>query len=337
MHYRKLSVIIFALMIFSLGCQSLKPHKTAIDIKAMDAIVSSIEPGESVAVSWVYNAMNGDITALGNIWRDRVSMMLRNHDIRVKERKDLVLLIDDMESFGDKKAETDIWKKAGADIVVTGTYRIQCNQGEPDRILLHVKASRVDGAELIGSSEWSEPLGADWVSMSTSNFGNVYHKKLQTITSPENIQKQPSLKAWLNSSNASYQAGEKGQIHIQTDPGAYLYLFNLAADNSLTLLYPNRYCKSLPAGAKEFVFPKDCSDAIGLEFYPLIPGKACRESVIVVASTDQFDFSFVPFQNEKVYHWVKGEDIKKVYQMFQKARGWKTVRLDYVVKPAGEN
>ncbi len=337
MNFQKLMVIATIFTIFISGCQSMRPHETAIkEITELGPIIDKIHPEESVAVSWIYNAENGNITALGNIWRDRVAMGLKDHNIRIKGRKDVVLLIDDIESFGSGKVEKDIWEKAGADIVVTGTYRIICNNGVPEKFLLYIKALRVEDAELIGSCEWSENLGPDWRPLALNIRGNVYHKKLQTITAPENIKKQPSLSARLNSSNGSYMTGEKGQIYIQTDPGMYLYLFSLSADNTITLLYPNRYCKDAPIAGKEFVFPKDCSKDIDLEFYPLIPGKRCRESVLVVASIEKLDFSFIPFQTHQIYHWVKGEDIKKIYDVLHQTKCWRKLSLDYTVGPGPE-
>ena len=335
MNLRTLIVTIVLITFFITGCQSMKIRDAANkDISALDSIIEKINPGETVAISWIYDAENGNITALGNIWRDRVAKELKDHDIRIKGRKDVVLLIDDIESFGPGKDEKNIWEKAGADIVVTGTYHIICNGGDSEKILLYVKALRVEDAELIASSEWSETLGPDWQPLASSIRGNIYQKKFQTITSPENTKKQPSLSARMNASNASYQAGDNGQIHIQTDPGAYLYLFNLTADNTVTLLYPNRYCQDAPISGKEFVFPKECSKDIELEFYPLNSEEICRESVVVVASTKKLDFSFVPFQSNDIYHWVKGEDIKKVYNVLQHSDSWKKVSLNYTVGPA---
>jgi len=304
------------------------------EITGIDPIIEKINFDETVAISWIYDAKNGNITALGNIWRDRVAKGLKDHDIRIKGRKDVVLLIDDMESFGSGKAEKDIWEKAGADIVVTGTYRIICKGGDAGKILLYLKALRIEDAELIASSEWAETLGPDWRPLASNIRGNVYQKKFQTIIAPENIKKQPFLSARLNSSKASYQAGDNGQIHIQTDPGAYLYLFNLTADNTVTLLYPNRYCKGAPIVGKEFVFPKECAKDIELEFYPLNPDEICRESVVVVASTEKLDFSFVPFQSNDIYHWGRGEDIKKIYNILQQFDCWNKVSLNYTVGPA---
>lgn len=334
MNLQKLIATVIFFTVFITGCQSMKTRDSAIkDIKALDPFIEKINPEESVAVSWIYDAENGDITALGNIWRDRVAMGLKDHDIRIKSRKDLVLLIDDIESFGTGKAEKDIWEKAGADIIVSGTYRIIDNNEDSAEILLHIKALRIDDAELVDSIEWTEPLGPDWQALASNIRGNVYHKKLQAITAPKNINKQPFLSARLNSPNASYQAGDKGQIHVQTDPGTYLYLFNMAADNTVTLLYPNRYCKEAPVTGKEFVFPKQCSKDIELEFYPLNSGETCRESVLVVASIEKLDFSFVPFQSSEIYHWVEGEDIKKVYNLLLQSGSWKKVSLYFTVQP----
>lgn len=336
MYFRKLIVITALAMVLISGCQSVKSREAVVrDIEALDQIIKKIGPGETAAVSWIYDVENGNITALGNIWRDRVELALKDHDIRIKGRRDVGFLIDDIESFGTGRAEEKIWEKAGADILVSGNYRIISGNGESGKIVLHVKAFRIEEADLIESCEWEENLGPDWRSLESNIVGNAYHKTLQTITSPEAINKQPSLSARLNASNASYLPGEKGRIHIQTDPGAYLYLFNLSEDNTVTLLYPNKFCQNSPVAGNTFVFPEDCSEdkKLELSFYPLIPGKTCRESVIVVASAQKLDFSSIPFQSNEEYQWVAGKDIKGLYNILRQSDCWKKVSLEYTVGP----
>lgn len=295
-------------------------------------VVERIHPDQSVAVTWISDAETYDITALGNLWRDRIEKVFSDAHIRVKGRRDLTVVLEDIESFGLRDAEKAILEKAGADIVVTGNYRVIAGQEESAVIKLMVKALCIETAEVIGAAEWIEPLAPDWPQLAARRMGNVYQKKIDTITSPALAVSKPVLRARLDRSSACYAPGDTGTIHVETEPGVYLYLLNLTADGTVSLLYPNRLCPFGRLPESPFVFPpEDCREDFDLVFYPFREGEATRESVKVIASRRPFDFSFLPAPVNQVFLGAEGGDIRKVYNVLDKAKDWSDEHLTYTV------
>jgi len=315
------------------GCMKQKNTTDGnFDIAELDQIVSKILPGESVAVSWICEAGTDNITALGNLWRDRVEKAFSDRGISVKGRRDLCLVLEDMASFGSGGDEETILKNAGAAIVVIGKHRVIEEINQPPQIKLIVKALRGETAQLVGTAEWTAPLASDWRKLASQCQGNAYQKKIDTITAPESETGKPFLTAWLDRPGAVYAEGETGEIHIESEPGVYLYLLNLTADGIVALLYPNRLCPAKVLSGKIFVFPPpDCRENIELEFHPLEPGGVNRESVKVVASRTPLDFSFLPEPINQPVPIAQGGDIKKVYDVLDQAKSWNEVLLEYTV------
>jgi hypothetical protein len=320
------------------GCQSLQTIESGRwQGRALQPIIEKIDKGESVAVSWIYEAGSYDITALGNCWRDRMENALQESGIRVKSRKDILFLIDDMESFGFENSQDNIWENAGADVIITGNYRVISSETALDRIVLHIKALRIKDAEIIGSNEWTETLASDWPQLASKRLGNVYYKKISGVVNPRRDGDPPALSAGLEPADACYASGEKGRVCIRTEAGVYIYLLNLIADDTVTLLYPNQLCPEKPIDRPEVEFPKDfCNDKALFVFYPLDPEKTCLESVKVIASRKPIDFSFLPVPVNCVYSGAEGGDIKRMYEVLKNADGWSEVRLTYRVGPECE-
>jgi len=320
------------------GCQSI-PVADKKKPSGLSSITDRIGPAESVAVSWIYAAQTGNITELGNVWRDRVEKEIKDNGIDVRGRREIGFLIDDMDTFGSgqsdqsSQSEQDIWQQAEANILVCGKYRIIESLNAPPNILLSVKALRIKTTQLIGSAEWKAPLEADWARLDTRVLGNAFEKSVSTITAPE--KDRPSLKARLDRTSSCYPSGTTGKILIDTDPGSYLYIFNIQADNAVTLLFPNKRCPQQPVQGGHFAYPTgDCGKLVELIFYPLSANETASESIKVVASRNQLDFSFLPVPLNHIYRGAQCGDIKQIYDVLKAADSWNEAQLHYRVGPA---
>ncbi len=296
--------------------------------EAVAKMAASMRVDESVAVSWIYDGSTGDITALGNIWRDRLESGLGKSGLTVKARKDLGFLLDDISTFDSRMAESAIWNVSGADIVVVGEYRINTKNR---RIALQIKALRKD-TSIAGTLAWSEDLPPNWSRLAARVKGNVYHQEIDSITAPAD--NRPTLTAKLNKNPACYPAGSRASIAINTDPGVHVYILNLAADNSVSLLYPNSKMRDQPLPTDTFLFPPPAfRQDIQLLLYPLSQERTSQESFKIVASRKPLDFSFLPVPENKIFCGIRGGDLKKVLDVLKRTKHWNETNLNYWIGP----
>ena len=325
--YRWLLVLLFAL-----GATACTP---SFD-RQMAELAKEIGPNESAAVSWIYEEPSGNITSLGDDWRQRVEKGLRDHQVEVKARKDIGVIIDDIGSFGLGGDEQKVWQQAGADVVISGNYHVVSQShsgGEKPHIYLTIKALRVDDSAVVKTVLWQDTLAAGWSRRAASIHGNAHQKDIEIITDSSGNQSRPLLSAQLDRNPACYPTGSVANIMVHTDPGSYVYLLNLAADNTMTLLYPNKKMADQPLPSGILTFPPAALAGVQLQFYPLDPQQTCSEAIKVISSRVPIDFSYLPIPENTLYAGAAGGDIKQVATTLKQARGWSEKVLTYMVGP----
>ncbi len=292
-----------------------------------------IDSGRSAAVTYIPEAESGNITELGNQWRDRIESILAARGIRVKARKDLYTLMEDLESHSARHDEDSVWKKTKADILVCGNYTIipPKTKISPYRIRVMAKAYNVDSATLVGSEEFIESLDGSWLSLANSVKGNVHQENFKTITSPGTIITKPRLSAALNKTTACFTPGEEAGLTIDSEKGVFLYIFNLTADGSVSLLYPNRWMGNEPTPSSRFVFPGRSNKLFELILYPLTQNETCTESFKIVASRSKLDFSFLPVPVNRMFIGAAGGDINKMADTLKRSTGFSETVLPYSI------
>jgi len=291
-------------------------------------ISSDLQPGESVAVSWFYDQGNGDVTTLGNQWRDRTEAALKNAGLTVKVRQDIGFIIDDQESFGPSRSESEIWQEAGADIIISAAYQI--NRSNSAEINLTIKAMRANDVTLVKIINWSEPLGHNGLQQAIEIKGNVFHRSLETVVGP--AEDKPSLNARLDRSPACYPTGGRASITIDSEPDIHLYILNMAADNTVTLVYPNSRLPDKPQPGSTFVFPPpSLASSMELQLYPLSNEQVTQESFKIVASKHPLDFSFLPLPENEIFIGAKGGNMKEMLGVLKQAKQWNEKSLNYWV------
>lgn len=300
---------------------------------APDDLFSELAPGVNTAVSYISEAATGDITGLGNLWRDRIEKNLSDRGVVVKARKDMVVLIDDMETFGTTREERTIWEKAGADVVVSGNYTIlkPRTADGPHRIRVVAKAYDIQDARLVSAREFVQDLDASWVALAAKIYGNVYQEKLAVVSPDQSRAGRYRLNANLNRSSACYGPGQSATIHVETDPGHHVYIFNLTADGNITLLYPNQWLPDRPIASGRLVFPPAESHVTDLLLYPLADGLTSKETLKIISSPDRLDFSFLPVPENQVFAGANGKDIDRVTRMLQTHGNYSETSLTYYV------
>ena len=297
-------------------------------------LADQMTANDKVAVSWFYDAKTGDVTALGDQWRTRVETALHESNVEIKARKDIGFIIDDIETYGVGGKEKAVWAEAGADVLITGEYDVEYSvKGKRKRPKLRVtvKALQVDKSAVIGSFVWHDELDEGWVQRAATVKGNVFQKKLE-VTEAGTGATGPPLSALLDHTPACYPVGAPAVIRVDTAPGAHVYILNLAADNTVTLLYPNSRLPDQPLTSGRLDFPPQAlAKQMQLVLYPLVEGEMCHESFKVIASQVPLDFSYLPVPECTVYAGAQGGDIGKVVKTLQGASGWSETLLDYWV------
>jgi len=323
--------VLLFVFILGAGCVQVQPVPVSRGfLDEVGRISANLSPGERVAVSWVYDAKTGDITGLGDQWRDRIETGLRDSGVRVVARQEIGFLIEDAESFGKGADEGRLWANSGADVLVSGSYTLTPKPDGGAAIGLTIKAVRIKEGSLLASINRQDTLGKGWQMLASRVKGNVFHQKIETAVGAG--ANGPKLKARLDRDPPCYRPGTQAKMTIDTEPGVHLYLLNLAADNSVTLLYPNRLLPDQPLPSGRFVFPPpSIADDLQLVFYPLERGKFCQESIKVVASRRPLAFSYLPVPENQVFTGARGGDMKKMLDTLQNAFGWSEVVVSYGV------
>jgi hypothetical protein len=125
------------------------------------------------------------------------------------------------------------------------------------------------------------PLGQYQKDPSTAPIPEYRVKIVADVYIPKQKSKVIGLKADLN--NTVFRAGEKAKVTIKTKRTARIALFNIMADDTVALLFPNAYEKEnkLAAGVN-FVFPaKDAK--IEMEMQTLSGHKKDAEAIFIIA------------------------------------------------------
>jgi hypothetical protein len=116
-----------------------------------------------------------------------------------------------------------------------------------------------------------------------------------------------------------FRAGEEMHIRVKSSRDAYLYIFNIGQDSSVTVLYPNRFALDSSIGAgKEIVFPDDKLRSAGIVLRVVPPAGATKatERIKLIAVTHKTDFIKDRFK-EGIFQVYDGKDTGLVTELLQ--------------------
>ncbi|MEA1923170.1 MAG: DUF4384 domain-containing protein [Pseudomonadota bacterium] len=295
---------------------------------------SSVKKGEMVAVSAFYDGDNGDFTALGDQWRDRAEAALAGGDIKVRAVRDMGLILDSLESADSDRDfnESQIWRASGSDYLLVGRYYLYegGDEKEPDYLELKINLLKNCDRTVVKATTWRTKLTPGWQSRAAVIRGNIYHKAIEVV-GPGSASAGPELKVELDRNPPCYPAGARISLKIKSEPGVYLYILNIAADNSVTINYPNRFLPKKRLAGSKFIFPPPDMSRLHLYVYPLPGNSSGRESFKVISAFEELDFSFLKVPEGQIFAGAKAADLKEVLAVLQNSAGWSEVVLPYRV------
>ena len=298
----------------------------------LESLVSGLRPGERVAVSVIYHELTGDITRLGDHWRDRIENSLIRMGVNVVARRDVPIVVEDTEVYGGLNGGLEtLLQRAGADVVVSGSYLLEDEENGKQFITLSLRATRVADGGRVGVATTRALLNPSYERLHYEVLDNVWKAKVMDIVS-EDEQNGPVLSARLDRDPPCYPPGVPANLTVETEPGVHLYIFDIAADNTVTIVYPNGFLKDIPLPSGRFVFPPpEFQGRMDLVFYPLKPGTLNHEYLKIVASRTPIDFSFLPCSENRMYYGKDGGDLKRLLDKLRATKGWSQVLLSYGV------
>lgn len=118
-----------------------------------------------------------------------------------------------------------------------------------------------------------------------------YVVSLRALIRPVYPERGQGLSARLSLSRAELKEGETVEVFYQTGADAFVYLFSVAADGSVTLLLPNSTDRNNAVrGGQAYQFPPAGSDIrLQAKFLPGFKGTVAEERVTLIATRRQED------------------------------------------------
>lgn len=136
--------------------------------------LNTILPKQSkIAVLQLYEGSTGNITALGELWRDRLQFELKSNHYKIAPRKNLSALIEEIETFGDIGALDQMTTNTNAQQIILGDYYI-FEEHDNDRIELYLSLFDSKNQKLIEMKKFKLPLPGNWKVLNNNIRGNRY-------------------------------------------------------------------------------------------------------------------------------------------------------------------
>ena len=125
------------------------------------------------------------------------------------------------------------------------------------------------------------PLGQYQKDVSTAPIPEYRVRIIADVYIPEKKAKPLGLRARLN--NTVFRAGEKAVVTLKTAKESHIAIFNIMADDRVSLLFPNQHEQgNYLAAEKEFIFPARGAK-VDLEMQTLPGHRKDAEAIFVIA------------------------------------------------------
>ena len=149
-------------------------------------------------------------------------------------------------------------------------------------------------ASVRGKVRQTEVLSEGWDDKDRS----TYRVKLKTLVDLVYPEKGEGMSAKLSLSKDQLREGEDVKVLYQLGVDGYVYLFSVAADGSVTLLFPNTlYKDNAVLGGKVYEFPPSGSPLkLSATFLPGFKGAIAEEKVKLIATRKKEDLIPLGFQ-----------------------------------------
>lgn len=149
-------------------------------------------------------------------------------------------------------------------------------------------------AAIRGRIAREEILDAAW----DNKERNLYTIKIKALVEPIYPEKGEGLSARLHLSRTDLKEGEEVQIFYQVSQDAYVYIFSIAADGSVTLLFPNVHTpENFITAGKPHEFPSEGSSIrLKAMFLPDYREASAEERIKIIATRQKEELLSLGFR-----------------------------------------
>jgi hypothetical protein len=127
---------------------------------------------------------------------------------------------------------------------------------------------------------------------------NLYRVSMKALVKPVYPERGEGLSLKASLSKTDLKEGEEVNIFYQTNADAYIYLFSVAADGSVTLLFPNKlYQDNFIHSGKAYEFPPEaCPIHLQAQFLPDFKKPVAEEKVKIIATKQKEEIISLGFR-----------------------------------------
>jgi hypothetical protein len=167
---------------------------------------------------------------------------------------------------------------------------------------------------------------------------NLYRIRIKALVEPLYPEKGKGLLTKLNLSRTKLREGEEVKIYYETNSDCYIYLFSVAADGSVTLLFPNsQNQENKVAAGKVYEFP-EAESPIRLKamFLPNFRGKSADEKIKLIATKKEENLLPLGFKEGMFQAYdanstgMISELVKKLNQI--EPTEWAEATAEYIIR-----
>jgi len=115
----------------------------------------------------------------------------------------------------------------------------------------------------------------------------VYRSKLKAVIRPVRVEHRGGFEVRASLNAQVFQHGDEALIRVRTTQPAYIHVFSVTGDGSVSMLVPNRFmAKNLVSTDEELVFPSEAMKTIGVRLRVMLPkqAKKATEYIKVIAT-----------------------------------------------------
>jgi len=115
---------------------------------------------------------------------------------------------------------------------------------------------------------------------------NIYRVRIKALVEPVYPEKGEGLSVKLHLSKTVLKEGDEVEIVYQVSQDAYVYIFSIAADGSVTLLFPNAHMKDhyVPKGETRIFPPQRGPVRLTAAFLPDYRDNSAEERIKIIAT-----------------------------------------------------
>lgn len=146
-----------------------------------------------------------------------------------------------------------------------------------------------------------------------------YATKLKAKVKPVRVEHKGDFTIRTSLNKTVFQEKEEMQITAVPSRAAYLHIFNVGQDDTVTVLFPNRFAQNNFVDAQqELVFPDEAQRTMGilLRVFPPAGAKKALEKIKLIATTKRIDLLRGKIR-EGVYQVYPGKDTALVTDLLR--------------------